>query len=44
MLAVLPGRERTVREYRHLLGRAGFRLERITLTAPHFSVIEALAG
>jgi SAM-dependent methyltransferase len=43
MLAVLPGRERTAREYRDLLGRAGLRLDRITPTASQFSVIEALA-
>jgi SAM-dependent methyltransferase len=43
MLAVLPGRERTAREYRDLLDRAGLRLDRITPTASQFSVIEALA-
>jgi len=44
MLAVLPGRERAVGEYRDLLGRAGLRLSRITPTASQFSVIEASAS
>jgi SAM-dependent methyltransferase len=44
MLAVLPGRERTVGEYRDLLGRAGLRLDRITPTAAQFSVIDASAS
>src|SRR3569832_2049228 len=44
MLAVLPGRERTAREYRDLLGRAGLRVDRITPTASHYSVIEASEG
>ena len=44
MLAVLPGRERTVREYRDLLGRASLRLDRITPTASGFDLIEASAA
>jgi SAM-dependent methyltransferase len=43
MLAMLPGRERTAREYHDLLGRAGLRLDRITPTVSRFSVIEASA-
>jgi SAM-dependent methyltransferase len=43
MLAVLPGRERTARQHRDLLGGAGLRLDRITPTATRFSVIEASA-
>jgi SAM-dependent methyltransferase len=43
MLAVLPGRERTLREYRDLLSRAGLHLDRITPIASRFSVIEASA-
>jgi SAM-dependent methyltransferase len=43
MLALLPGRERTAREYRDLLGRAGLRLDCITPTATRFSFIEASA-
>jgi SAM-dependent methyltransferase len=43
MLAMLPGRERTAREYCDLLGRAGLRLDRITPTVSRFSVIEASA-
>jgi SAM-dependent methyltransferase len=41
MLAILPGRERTAREYRDLLDRAGLRLDSITPTATRFSIIEA---
>jgi hypothetical protein len=44
MLAVLPGRERTAREYRDLLGHAGLCLDRITPTATRFSFIEASAS
>lgn len=44
MLAVLPGRERTAREYRDLLGRAGLRLEHITHTASGFDLIEGSAA
>lgn len=44
MLAVLPGRERTEREYRDLLGRAGLRLDCITPTASGFDLIEASAA
>jgi len=41
MLAVLPGRERTAREYRDLVGHAGLCLDCITPTATRFSLIEA---
>ena len=41
MLVLLGGRERTEEEYRRLLERAGFRLERIIPTHAPFSVIEA---
>lgn len=43
MLAVLPGRERTEREFRSLLGTAGLRLDRITPTASGFCLMEASA-
>jgi len=41
MLVLLPGRERTLREYAGLLARAGLRLARVTETALQFNVIEA---
>ena len=41
MLALLPGCERTAREYQGLLGRAGLCLDCITPTATRFSFIEA---
>jgi SAM-dependent methyltransferase len=44
MLVVLPGRERTARQYGDLLACAGLRLDRITSTASPFSVIEASAA
>ncbi len=42
MLVALGGQERTAGEYRRLLERAGFRLERIVATAGPRSVLEAL--
>ena len=42
MLAILGGRERTEEEYRTLLERSGFQLERVIATHSPFSVIEAL--
>jgi SAM-dependent methyltransferase len=44
MLVLLPGRERTVREYADLFARARLRLDRVTGTASPFSVIEARAA
>jgi SAM-dependent methyltransferase len=44
MLAVLPGRERTEREYADLVARAGLRLDRITGSVPPFSIIETSAA
>jgi SAM-dependent methyltransferase len=44
MLVLLPGRERTLREYGDLVARAGLRLDRVTGTASPFSVIEATAA
>jgi SAM-dependent methyltransferase len=45
MLANTPrGQERTIEEYRDLLGRADFRLTRIVPTASPVSVIEAIPG
>ena len=41
MLVILGGRERTEEEYRRLLGKAGFRLERVIPTHSPFSVIQA---
>ncbi|MGP4051444.1 methyltransferase [Streptomyces sp. 2A115] len=41
MLAMLTGRERTAKEYHHLLDEAGFTLDRILPTPSPFSVIEA---
>jgi hypothetical protein len=42
MLAVTGGRERTASEYKDLLWRAGFRLERIVTTYSQYSIIEAI--
>lgn len=42
MLVSFGGRERTEAEYGELLGRAGFRLARVTPTATPASVIEAI--
>lgn len=41
MLLNLGSRERTAREYRKLLGRAGFRVTRVVATASPLSVVEA---
>ena len=41
MLVLLSGRERTEAEYRDLLERAGFRLERVIPTHSPFQIIEA---
>jgi phospholipid N-methyltransferase len=41
MLALLPGRERTRREYADLISHAGLRLDRVTKTSSLVSVIEA---
>jgi hypothetical protein len=42
MLLLVGGRERSVDEFRVLLDRAGFRLERVALTQSDFSLIEAV--
>ncbi|MBF6046349.1 SAM-dependent methyltransferase [Streptomyces sp. NRRL B-1677] len=42
MLALVTGRERTEREFRDLLGEAGFRVDRIIPTPGFSSIIEAL--
>jgi len=41
MMAMLTGRERTRQEFSHLLGEAGFRIERVVETAAPTSLIEA---
>jgi SAM-dependent methyltransferase len=41
MLVLLPGRERTQREYADLMARAGLRLDRVTGTTSSISVLEA---
>ena len=41
MLVVVGGRERTRAEWANLLGRAGFRLDRVIHTATPVSIIEA---
>jgi hypothetical protein len=41
MLAVTGGRERTPSEYKDLLSRSGFELERIMTTPSQYSIIEA---
>ena len=41
MLVLLPGRERTEREYADLISRAGLRLDRVTDTHSSISVLEA---
>ncbi len=43
MLLINNGRERTVEEYRRLLGDAGFEMTRVVETASRFSIIEARA-
>jgi hypothetical protein len=42
MLLMTGGKERTVEEYRQLLGRAGFRLNQVIPTSAELSIIEAL--
>ncbi len=44
MLAMLTGRERTEPEWRALLGRAGWRLDRVVDTPTPSSVLEAHAA
>lgn len=44
MLAMLPGRERTAAEYRALLAKAGFTLDRIVASPSPYSFIEATLG
>jgi hypothetical protein len=43
MLLMTGGKERTVEEYRRLLGRAGFRLNQVIPTSLDLSIIEALS-
>jgi len=43
-LVMLPGRERTRREYADLLSSAGLRLERVIETSSPFQIIEARAA
>ena len=42
MLVMPGGQERTQAEYASLLGKAGFRLSRVVLTASAVSVVEAV--
>jgi hypothetical protein len=42
MLVIRGGRERTEEEFRHLLGRAGFRLARVIPTGAEVSVLEGI--
>ena len=42
MLVLTGGLERTVEEYRDLLARAGFRLNRVVSTGTDFVVFESL--
>lgn len=44
MLVLLPGRERTAREYAGLIARAGLRLDRIISNASAVSIVEASAA
>ena len=44
MLVLLPGRERTQREYADLICRAGLRLDSVTDTTSSISVLEASVG
>jgi O-methyltransferase domain len=44
MMVMLPGRERTLSEYRALLKQAGFRLDKSTPIRPPTVVIEAVAA
>ena len=41
MLTVPGGEERTASEYRELLGKAGFRMNRVVPTASAVGVVEA---
>jgi hypothetical protein len=42
MMLMTGGKERTVEEYRHLLGQAGFRLNQVISTSSDLNIIEAL--
>jgi len=42
MFVMTGGRERTVEEYRPLLGRAGFGLKQVIPTSSDLNIIEAL--
>jgi hypothetical protein len=42
MLVMAGGQERTEREYRTLLHKSGFRLERVIPTASQSSIVEAV--
>jgi hypothetical protein len=42
MMLMTGGKERTVEEYRHLLGRAGFSLNQVIPTSSDLHIIEAL--
>ena len=44
MLVLLPGRQRTAREYAGLIARAGLCLDRIVSNASAFSIVEASAA
>jgi hypothetical protein len=43
MMVMTGGRERTASEYRALLARSGFRVERISLSQSMMSMVEAVA-
>jgi hypothetical protein len=42
MMLMTGGKERTVEEYRHLLGQAGFSLNQVISTVPGLNIIETL--
>jgi hypothetical protein len=42
MMVMTGGKERTVEEYRQLLARADFRLNKVIPASPDLSIIEAL--
>jgi hypothetical protein len=42
MLVVTGGKERTIEEYRELLEKGGFRLNKVVPTAVEFVIIEAI--
>jgi hypothetical protein len=44
MLAIPGGQERTEKEYRSLLGKAGFHLARVVPTDSAVSVVEAIVN